>query len=50
MVLNKAPNGNDATHVANNMCLTTMEAQQFSMAALAIASIMQKSRLTRDKR
>ena len=38
MVLNEAPNGNDATHVANNMCLTTMEAQQFSMAAIQPAS------------
>ena len=34
MVLNEAPNGNDTTHVANNVCLTTMEAQQFSMAAI----------------
>ena len=34
MVLNEAPNSNDAMHVANNVHLTTMGAQQFSMAAI----------------
>ena len=34
MVLDKAPNSNDATPVVNNMHLTTMGAQQFSMAAM----------------
>ena len=38
MVLNEAPNDNDTTHVANNVCLTTMEAQQFSVAAILPAS------------
>ena len=33
IVLNKAPNSNDATRIANNVHLTTMDAQQFSMAA-----------------
>ena len=33
IVLNKAPNSNDAIHVTNNVRLTTMGAQQFSMAA-----------------
>ena len=34
IVLNEAPNSNDATRVANNVRLTTMGAQQFSMAAI----------------
>ena len=38
MVLNKGPNSNDATRVASNVCLTTMGAQQFSMAAIQPAS------------
>ena len=51
MVLNKEANSNDATPpVANNVCLTTMGTQQFSMVAIYIANIMQKSRLIRDKR
>ena len=51
MVLNKAANSNNATlPVANNVCLTTMGTQQFSMVAIYIANIMQKSRLIRDKR
>ena len=49
IVLNKAPNSNDATRIANNVHLTTMDAQQFSMAATYIATV-QKSRYTRDKR
>ena len=31
IVLNKAPNSNDATRVGNNMRLTAVDAQQFSM-------------------
>ena len=34
IMLNKASNSNDGTHVANNVCLTIMGAQQFSMAAI----------------
>ena len=34
IVLNKAPNSNDATHIGNNVCLTAVDAQQFSMAAI----------------
>ena len=49
IVLNEVPNNNDATSVVNNVYLTTMGAQQFSMAAIQLA-IMEKSRLTRDKR
>ena len=36
IVLNEVPNSNDATRVANNVCLTTMGAQQFSMIAMCI--------------
>ena len=32
--LNKMPNSNYAMHVGNNVRLTTMGAQQFSMAAI----------------
>ena len=49
IVLNETPNSNDATRVGNNMRLTAVGIQQFSMAANYIA-IMQKSRLTRDER
>ena len=49
MVLNEAPNSYDAMRVGNNVRLTAMGAQQFSMAAIIIA-IVQKSRLTRDER
>ena len=38
IVLNEAPNGNDAKHVANNVCLNTIETQQFSVAAIQAAS------------
>ena len=34
IALNEAPNSSDATHVGNNVCLTAMGAQQFSMAAI----------------
>ena len=34
IVLNEAPNSNNATCVANNVHLTTIGAQQFSMAAI----------------
>ena len=34
IVLNKALNSNDATHVENNVRLTAVGAQQFSMAAI----------------
>ena len=44
-MLNKAPNSNDGMHVGNNVCLTAVGAQQFSMAA-----IMQKRQLNRDER
>ena len=33
-VLNEAPKSNDATHIVNNVCLTTMGTQKFSMAAI----------------
>ena len=33
-MLNKVPINNDARHIANNMCLTAMRAQQFSMMAI----------------
>ena len=46
--MNEAPNNNDATHVANNVRLTTMDTQQFSMAASYIV-IMQK-KLTYGRR
>ena len=32
IVLNKVPNSNDAMRVGNNVHLTTLDAQQFSMA------------------
>ena len=38
MVLNEALNSNDATCVANNMHLTNMGIQQFSMMAIQPAS------------
>ena len=34
IVLNKVLNSNDTTHVVNNVCLTTMGAQIFSMVAI----------------
>ena len=34
IMLNEIPNSNDVTHVVNNVRLTTMGAQQFSMAAI----------------
>ena len=34
MVLIEASNSNDATRVVNNLCLTTMGAQQFLMQAI----------------
>ena len=34
IVFKKVPNSNDATHVVSNVCLTTMDAEQFSMAAI----------------
>ena len=46
IVLNEVPNSNDAKRVGNNVRLTAVGAQQFSM----VATIMQKSRLTRDER
>ena len=49
MVLNEVPSSYDAMRVGNNVRLTAMGAQQFSMAAIIIA-IVQKSRLTRDER
>ena len=48
-VLNEVPNRNDATGIANDVYLTTVEAKQFSMVAVYIV-IIQKSRLTRDDR
>ena len=33
-MLNEAPNSNDTTLIANSVYLTTMGAQQFSMAAM----------------
>ena len=34
IVFDKAPNSNDAMCIVNNVCLTTMGAQQFSMVAM----------------
>ena len=34
IMLNEVPNSNDATRVGNNMHLTAVGAQQFSMAAI----------------
>ena len=34
IVLNEVLNNNDAMHIGNNVHLTTMGAQQFSMAAI----------------
>ena len=34
IVWNKVPNSNDAMRIVNNMCLTTMGAQQFSRVAI----------------
>ena len=34
ILLNEAPNSNDATRVGNNVRLTAMGEQQFSMAAI----------------
>ena len=34
IMLNEAPNSNDAMQIGNNMCLTAMDAQQFSVAAI----------------
>ena len=34
IVLNRAPNINDATHIENNVCLTAVGAQQFWMEAI----------------
>ena len=34
IVLNKAPNCNDAIRVGNNVCITAVGAQQFFMAAI----------------
>ena len=34
IVLNEASNSNDTMHVWNNVCLTTMGAQQFSVVAI----------------
>ena len=34
IVLNKAPNSKDTTFIGNNVHLTTMDAQQFSMSAI----------------
>ena len=34
IVLKEAPNSNDATHVSNNVHLTNVSAQQFSMVAI----------------
>ena len=48
-MLNEAPNRNDATGIANNVCITTMGAIQFSMAAVYLV-IIQINRLTRDER
>ena len=33
-MLNEVPNSNDAVHVGNSVCLTTVDTQQFSMAAI----------------
>ena len=34
IVLNQVPNSNDATHVGNNVYLTEVDAQQFSMVVI----------------
>ena len=34
IMLNEVPNSNDAMHLGNNVCLTALCAQQFSMAAI----------------
>ena len=34
IVLNEVPNSNDATRIGNNVRLTAIGAQQFSMAAI----------------
>ena len=34
IMLNEAPDNNDVTCVAGNVCLTTIGAQQFSMSAI----------------
>ena len=34
IMLNKEPNSNDAMSIGNNVHLTAMDAQQFSMAAI----------------
>ena len=34
IVLSKEPNSNDSTSIANNVCLTTMGVQQFSMVTI----------------
>ena len=49
IVLNEAANSNDTTRVGNNVRLSTMGTQQFSMAAAYIA-IMQKNLLTKNER
>ena len=49
IVLNEVPNSYGARRVGNNVRLTAVGIQQFSMMVNYIA-IMQKNRLTRDKR
>ena len=34
VMLNEVPNSNDAIYVANNVCLSAVGTQQFSMAAI----------------
>ena len=34
IMLNEVPNSNDTMQVGNNVCLTAMDAQQFSMVAI----------------
>ena len=48
IVLNEVPNSNGAMQLVNNVCLTTMGTQQNFIGSYIV--IMQKSRLTRDKR
>ena len=48
-MLNDVPNRNDATGVANNVCLTIMGTKQLSMATVYLV-IIQKNRLIRDER
>ena len=38
IMLNKAPTSNDATHIANNVRLTIVGAQQFAIAAPQLSS------------